>query len=71
VTYAREHAATETKTFDLSRLEREFLERHMLSWAGLAYKKLQECPMPAFRVLFCLRLRLHRKRQERLARERP
>jgi DMSO reductase family type II enzyme chaperone len=71
VTYAREHAATETKVLDLNRLEREFLERHMLNWTDLAYKKLRECPMPAFPVLFCLLIRLLRWRQELLASERP
>jgi DMSO reductase family type II enzyme chaperone len=71
VTYAREQAATETKIRDLSRLEREFLERHLLNWMGSAYKKLQECPMPAFPVLFCLLFRLLRWRQEMLACEHP
>ena len=71
VTYARERAATETKILDLNRLEREFLERHMLNWTGSAYKKLQACPMPAFPVLFCVLIRLLRWRQEILARERP
>jgi DMSO reductase family type II enzyme chaperone len=71
VTYAREQAATESKIRDLNRLEREFLERHMLNWTGLAYKKLRECPMPAFPVLFCLLIRLLRWRQEMLACERP
>ena len=71
VTYAREQAATESKIRDLNRLEREFLERHMLNWTDLAYKKLRECPMPAFPVLFCLLIRLLRWRQEMLACERP
>lgn len=67
VTFAREQAATETQTHDLSRLERDFLERHLLSWTSAAHEKLRDCPILAFRVLFCLLFRQLRWRHGMLS----
>jgi len=62
VSFAREQASTEAQQRDLALLERDFLERHLLSWTTGAEEKLRNCPFPAFRVLFSLLTRLLRKR---------
>jgi DMSO reductase family type II enzyme chaperone len=71
VTFAQEQASTESRTTNFSRLEREFLERHLLNWTGAACNKLQECSILGFPVLFRLLNRLLGWRWEMLAPERP
>lgn len=64
VAFKRDHAPTEAQKLEMVRLERDFLERHLLSWTGKAELKLCKCPFPAFGVLFSLmtrQLRLRRR----------
>jgi DMSO reductase family type II enzyme chaperone len=67
VTFAREEAAADSSPQDLDRLEREFLERHVLNWTAAANKKMKECQLPAFKVLFGLMSGLLRLRHNQLA----
>ena len=54
VRYAREYAPEKANQQDLARLERDFLERHMLNWLPAAGQKLKRQPQPIFSVLFSL-----------------
>ena len=64
VTYVRDHASDEPQQQAMTRLEHDFLQRHMLNWIGTAEEKLQSCPFVAFRVLFALMaLELRRRHQ--------
>ena len=54
VAFARKQATGESRRRDLGQLERDFLERHLLSWTSQAEQKMRRCPFPAFRVLFSL-----------------
>ena len=54
VAYAREQTGPVSASHDLARLEREFLERHLLTWTSVAREKMKGCPIPAFPVLFSL-----------------
>lgn len=71
VAYTRDHACDESRARELVRLEHDFLERHLLNWTGAACRKLQECPIPGFPVLFRLLNHLLSWRWETLAAERP
>jgi len=66
VSFAREQAGAESSPQDLACLEREFLERRILSWTAAAHKKMRECPFPAFQVLFSLMCSLLQRRHEHL-----
>jgi DMSO reductase family type II enzyme chaperone len=62
VSFAREQSREESRKQELVRLERDFLERHLLSWTGKAETKMRKCPFPAFKVLFSLMtFDLHRR----------
>ena len=54
VSFARDQSREESQEPNLVQLERDFLQRHLLSWAGKAEQKLRKCPFPAFKVLFSL-----------------
>jgi DMSO reductase family type II enzyme chaperone len=54
VRYAREHAPEQTNRQDLARLERDFLQRHMLNWLPAAGRKLERQHQPIFSALFSL-----------------
>lgn len=69
VRYALDQSSDESQRRDYVRLERDFLQRHLLSWTDKAEQKMRECPFPAFKVLFTLMtLSLH-QRLEHLATE--
>ena len=52
VRYLQENAAAESERQCLARLERDFLERHLLSWLPVAQAKLEELNPPLFPALF-------------------
>ena len=67
VAYASEEAGAASPGHDLARLEREFLERHLLTWTCVAREKLKGCPIPAFPVLFSLMYRWLERRHRSLS----
>jgi len=67
VAYAGERAEAEPSIQDLARLEREFLERHVLNWTGSARKKIKTSPFPAFSILFALMCRFFDSRYQKLS----
>jgi DMSO reductase family type II enzyme chaperone len=67
VRYARENTPDPENRTNLARLEREFLERHLLNWLPIAQQKLAREEPPLFPVLFTLLLAFLRAEQEELA----
>jgi DMSO reductase family type II enzyme chaperone len=64
VAYVRDHASDKSQRRAMTRLEHDFLQRHLLNWIGTAQEKLRGCPFVAFRVLFALMvLELRRRHQ--------
>lgn len=62
--YAREQAPNEENRRSLARLERDFLERHLLNWLPAAEKKLKRERPPVFPLLLTLLLAFLRQRYE-------
>ena len=54
VAFARDQSREESGKQNLVQLERDFLQRHLLSWTDKAEHKLNKCPFPAFKILFSL-----------------
>ena len=54
VAFAREQSEDKSRSGELVRLERDFLERHVLSWTEKAEQKMRRCPVNAFEVLFSM-----------------
>lgn len=67
VHYVCEHTTEEENRGSLARLEREFLERHLLDWLPAAQKKLDRLAPPLFPVLLTLLLAFLRQQHRRLA----
>lgn len=65
VRYARENTPAAENRQSLARLERDFLERHLLNWLPAAQKKLLLGPPPVFPVLLALLLAFLRQQQNR------
>lgn len=62
VRYARENSPDDAQRENLARLERDFLERHLLNWLPAAHKKLDREQVPVFPALLALLLAfLHRQ----------
>lgn len=51
VRYLRQQADDENKTASLRRLERDFIERHLLNWLPAAQEKLEKTNPPLFPML--------------------
>ncbi len=66
VRYLLEHCDSELQRQDLCRLERDFLERHMLSWLPAALAKLESLSPPVLPVMFALLMQFLRGRHEEL-----
>lgn len=62
VRYLQEGCGSESERQNLRRLERDFLERHLLSWIPAALARLEQLGPPIFPVLFMLLLRFLRTR---------
>ncbi len=54
VRYTRENTPNEENRKSLARLERDFLQRHLLNWVPAAEEKLRQAEAPIFPVLFTL-----------------
>ena len=67
VLYARENTPDGENRRSLARLEREFLERHLLDWLPAAQKKLKRAQPPLFPVLLTLLLAFLRQQHAVLA----
>jgi DMSO reductase family type II enzyme chaperone len=67
VAFARDQSREESQKQNLVQLERDFLERHVLTWTGTAERKLRKCPFPAFKSLFFLMARSLQQRLEQLS----
>jgi TorA maturation chaperone TorD len=67
VRYLEETCGDEAQRQILFRLERDFLDRHVLSWIPTALAKLQELGPPVFPAWFALLFRFLRCRLEKLA----
>ncbi len=67
VAFARDQSREESQKQSLVQLERDFLERHVLTWTGRAEQKLRKCPFPAFKNLFFLMVRSLQRRLEQLS----
>jgi DMSO reductase family type II enzyme chaperone len=65
--FAREHSDDESRKRELAQLERDFLQRHLLSWTDKAEQKIRKCPFSAYRVLFSMLLLGLRQRYMLLA----
>ena len=66
VAYVREHTSDVSQQRVMSRLEHDFLQRHLLNWIGTAEEKLQNCPFVAFKTLFAL-MTLELRRRDQLS----
>lgn len=62
VRYTRENAPDPENRKNLERLERDFLQRHLLNWVPQAEEKLFRAPVPVFPVLLTLLLAFLRQR---------
>jgi DMSO reductase family type II enzyme chaperone len=67
VRYAREHTPEQTNRQDLARLERDFLQRHMLNWLPAAGRKLEQQHQPIFSVLVSLLVAVVHQNTRRLS----
>lgn len=67
VRYARENAPGTEGRESLARLERDFLERHLLSWLPAAQKKLDREQPPLYPVLLILLLTSLRRQHAELS----
>ncbi len=65
VRYLRENTPDEQSGRNLARLEKDFLERHLLNWVPAACQRLQRHGVAAFPVLLSLLL-VHLNQQHRL-----
>lgn len=54
VRYTRENTPHEENRKSLARLERDFLQRHLLNWVPTAEEKLRQAQAPVFPALFTL-----------------
>lgn len=54
VRYTRENTPNEENRKSLARLERDFLQRHLLNWVPAAEEKLRQAQAPIFPALFTL-----------------
>lgn len=66
VRFARDHTPAEENRQSLARLERDFLERHLLSWLPTAQKKLEREQPPVFPLLVALLVAFLRRRWREL-----
>lgn len=66
VRYLRENAPDELSRENLTRLEKDFLERHLLNWVPAAAQKLSRHPVATFPVLFALLAAYLKKQAEEL-----
>jgi TorA maturation chaperone TorD len=62
VRYLHEHCESEMQRQDLRRLERDFLNQHMLSWLPIALAKLESLRPPFLPVVFALLVQFLRSR---------
>jgi len=67
VRYTRENTTDTDNRSSLVRLERDFLERHLLNWLPAAEKKLRQQKPPLFPLLLTLLLGFLRRRHAALA----
>ena len=67
VRYLEDTCKEEMQRQALCRLEKDFLERHLLSWLAAVVAKLQELAPPAFPAWFALLLQYLRYRLEEIA----
>jgi TorA maturation chaperone TorD len=67
VRYLEETCSEEPQRHTLCRLERDFIDRHLLTWIPTALAKLQELGPPVFPAWFALLVRFLRCRLEELA----
>jgi len=67
IRYTRENSTNEQNRHDLSRLEYDFLERHLLNWLPLAHEKLAQCRTPVFHHLMTLLLAFLRRQRGSLS----
>jgi len=64
VRFAGESATDAQNAESLARLERDFLERHLLNWVPAAQKKLEDLNPPVFPVLMTLLLAFLKRRHK-------
>jgi DMSO reductase family type II enzyme chaperone len=65
VRYTRENTPQQENRESLARLERDFLERHLLNWVPTAEEKLRAAQTPVFPVLLTLLSAFLRQQQNR------
>ena len=65
--YVGDHSRDIEDCANAQRLERDFLQRHLLNWLPLAEKKLRRLDPPVFVALFCLLLAFLRNRLQALS----
>ncbi len=69
VRYARDNTPNEENRRSLARLERDFLERHLLNWLPAAAEKLRREQPPVFPLLMSLLLGFLRRRYQEARRQ--
>jgi DMSO reductase family type II enzyme chaperone len=69
VRYARENTPDAANRDNLTRLERDFIERHLLNWLVVAHEKLLREDPPIFSVLLSLLLAFVQRQYDTLAGE--
>jgi DMSO reductase family type II enzyme chaperone len=70
VRYARENASNGENQQGLARLERDFIDRHLLNWLPAAEQKLKEHGPPIFSLLLTLVRRFVRRQRDSLGSQR-